>query len=72
MRPSGWVAGSPIFDAITENNDVMRASTLPWKVALKLRVSDSVEDVVLGGSAGRCSVVDSLDDSSRMRMLVLL
>jgi hypothetical protein len=71
MRPSGCVAGSPIFDAITENSDVMRARTFPWKVALKLRVSGPEEDVGLGTSTGKCSVVDSLDESSRIRTFIL-
>lgn len=56
---------------MTENNDVMRASVVPWNVARSSSVGDSEEDARLEGSTGRCRVVDSSDDSSRIRIFVL-
>ena len=69
MRPRGWVAGSPIFEAMTENRDVMRAMVFEWNVARSSR-DKGVSGVGLGAEAGKCKEVDSVDETSRMRMFV--
>jgi hypothetical protein len=64
MRPSGCVAGRPIFDAMTENKDVIRARVELWNVARRC----SGEEV--GVDEGKYSVVDSEFEISSTRILV--
>jgi hypothetical protein len=63
------VAGRPIFDAITEKRDVMRASVELWNVARRFTSNDS-EDEAFGADEGRYSFVDSVVEISTMRILL--